>query len=278
MLRFIMYLIGGASLVFTLSVMLRHGLRLAFVWDDKICNRLNSRFCGFRRHYRVPSSIGVIPEFFYFLVLGRSNYFSTRWWALRAASYLGFLFFLAAVFSRGVVSRYYSLAYWSENGLQTMLSSGTGFWYLSIVNMLFALVIVMIIIESIRMHKAWAPVRILMYTVYSVFMAAVSMITLALIISVTFLYIAYRIIKFFFTSGRKVHLDTDDNDSPSEKLNNSYRRFRAELIAWEKERKADKAEDRHEVKPPVITRKRPKIVRKTKPAPVDDDIPRFYPD
>ncbi len=278
MLRFILFIIAGASLVFSLSAALRYGLRAAYAWDDRICGRQKRRFRGFRLHFRLPSAIGVIPEYFYFLILGRTNYFCTRWWALRASSYISLLFFLAALFSRKSVELYYSGTFWTENGLQAMFTSGTAFWYLNIVNALFLLVLVFIIIESIRMHRAWAPVRILMYTVFSAFMAAVTVIMLALIISVTFLYIAYRIIKFFFTSGRKVRVDTDDNDSPSEKLNNSFRRFRAELYAWEKERKTSQPEEKKEKKEPVIIRRKPRVVRKPRPVPGDDDIPRFYPD
>ncbi|MBE9485260.1 MAG: hypothetical protein IMY74_10465, partial [Bacteroidetes bacterium] len=72
-------------------------------------------------------------------------------------------------------------------------------------------------------------------------------------------------------------------DGASEKLNNNYRIFRAELYAWENDRKASRNErkatrnEHKENKKPVIRRKRPKIKRKPKSKPKDDDIPRFYP-
>jgi hypothetical protein len=255
----------------------RYLLKASFSWDTMICKRRKSSFCGFRKHFRIPWSIGVIPEFFYFLVLGRKNYFNARWWALRAGSYISFLLFLALLFARKTVVVYYSLANVREQGIIAYFEAGSSFWYLNVVNLLFVALILMIIIESIRMHAAWAPVRIVFYTILTFLMSAISVLVLALIISLTFLYIAYRIIKFFFTSRRRTRIDIDDDDSPSDHLNNRFRMFRAELYAWERERKSKKSEDL-QLEKTVIRRKRPRIIRKPKDHSRDKDIPRFHPD
>lgn len=277
MLRFILLLIGGAISIFLTALSIRYLLRASFAWDTRICNKLGSTFCGFRRHFRMPTAIGVIPEFFYFLVLGRDNYFNARWWALRMASYISFLFFLAVIFSRSSIQAYYSWSYFTENGIMAYITAGSGFWYLHMINILMLGLIVMILVESIKMHKGWAPVRFIFYTIMSFLMAYTSLMVLALIISFTILYICYKIIRFFMSSNRNRKIDVDDDDDVSDKLNNTYRRFRAELYEWERDRKAVRRVEKEERKT-VIKRKRPKIERKPKTTHVDDDIQRIHPE
>lgn len=277
MLRFLLLIFGAAISVFLISLMIRYLLKASFSWDSRMCTRLSSNFCGFRRHLRMPTAIGVVPEFFYFMVLGRDNYFNARWWALRWASYISFLLFLAVLFSRTAVQEYYSWNYLSENGLMAYFTAGSGFWYLHMVNLFFLGLVTMIIIESIRMHKGWAPIRIIFYSLLSFMMAYVSIMVLVLIISFTILYICYKIIRFFMSSGRKTKVEVDNDDDTSDKLNNTYRQFRAELYEWEAERKEIRAIDKEEKKT-VIKRKRPKIKRKPRNVRKDDDIPRFHPE
>ena len=272
MLRFLLLIIGGGISVFLIALMIRYLLKVSFAWDSRMCAKLNSSFCGFRRHLRMPTVIGVTPEFFYFMVLGRENYFNARWWALRAASYLSFLLFLAALFSRSTLENYYSWSFLTENGVMAYFT-GSGMWYLNMLNFFFLGLIAMILIESIRMHKAWAPVRFLLYTFLSFCMAYISVITMALIIAITFLYVCYKIIRFFMSSGRKTKIEMDDDDT-SGKLNNTYRQFRAELYEWEAERKAERKSRRVE-KETVIKRKKPRIERKPRSRHIDDDIPRY---
>ena len=254
MLRFIMIMIGMAAAVFTTSVAIRYGLKGALAWDNRICNKLN-------RNYTFE------------------NYFSTQWWALRASAYVTLLLFFGTIFNWSIVESYYSFALISENGFSALFTSGSTVWYLNMVNILYFLVFTLIVIESIRMHKAWAPVRIVMYTVFGALMTMITLSVIALIIVLTLLYIAYRIVKFFMTSRRRRnrHSDNDDDDDASEKLNNNYRVFRARLYAWEKDRHNIPIEKK-EIRKPVIKRKKPKIKRKPKPRPKNDDIPRFHPD
>ena len=277
MLRFILYLIAGTASIFFISMLIRYLLKASYSWDSRICNKRNADFCGFRWHYRIPWAIGVVPEFFYFLVLGRNNYFNARWWSLRASAYISFLLFLSILFARKTVASYYSLTFLRENGIQAYIDGSSSFMYLNLVNFLFVALFGLILIESIRMHGAWAPVRLVFYSLLCTMMAFVNVLVLALLISFTFLYLCYRIIKFFFTSGRRYKVDVDDDDSPSDKLNNRFRVFRAELYEWERERKSTLRTEKEERKT-VIKRKRPKIERKPKKKYVDDDIPRIHPE
>ena len=275
MLRFIMYMIATAAIVYTASMAIRFGLRLAFSWDDRISGRIRNRHTGFRWYYRIPTSTGVIPEFFFFLVLGRKNYFRDGWWALRTSFFISLLLFLVAVLDRSAVEKYYSLAYLAENGFTAYLSSGAAFWYLNMVNLLFLGVFILLLVESIRMHHGWSPVRIIIYTVLCVLMVLVTLAVLILIIAVSFLYLAYRIIKFLMSSRRTGKRGNDGRNEKLGKLSKMYGEFMAELYAWESERRsAPKA------KP---MKRKPRITRKkknddTKPAPIDNDIPRFHPD
>ncbi|MEE4256231.1 MAG: hypothetical protein V2I47_04265 [Bacteroidales bacterium] len=276
MLRFILYLIAGTAAVFMLSYTIRYLLKASHSWDTWICKKRGTSFCGFRWHYRIPWAIGVVPEFFYFQVLGRNNYFNARWWSLRASAYISFLLFLAIIFAKNTVADYYSLSYFRENGILAYIEGSSSFMYLNLVNFLFVALFILILIESIRMHAGWSPVRLIFYTLLCAMMAFVNVLVLALLISFTFLYVCYKIIKFFLTSRRRYKVDVDDDDSPSDKLNNRFRRFRAELYEWERERKATIEVEKEERKT-VIKRKRPRIERKPKKKYIDDDIPRIYP-
>ncbi len=277
MLNFIMYLFGFAASVFLLAVALRYGLKGAGIWDEKIINKLNRTFTGFNWFYRIPFSIGVIPEYFFWLTIGNSNYFKTNWWALKTSSFITFLLFIAILSNGSEVESYYSFERIAEGGLMSFLTSGTTFWYLNLLMLFYSTVFILIVIESIRMHHWYAPVRIIMYSVLSLIISVVTFIILSLIILVTVLYIAYKIIKFlFFSKNRKRHKEEDDEDV-SETLNNNYRIFRAELYAWEDELRSTRSSIRKEKKT-IVKRKRPTIRRKPKPKPKNADIPRFHPD
>jgi hypothetical protein len=281
MLNFFMYFIGSLVAVFLLAVTVRYGLKGAGSWDERISYRQNRSFRGFNWFFRIPFAIGVVPEFYFFLVLGNNNYFKTNWWALKAAAFVTFMLFLAGLSNRGDLALYYSFAAADAETPWLALSSLT-FWYLSFINLLYLSIFVMVIIESIRMHGWLSPVRIGMYGLLSVFISVLTFFTLSMIILFTLLYVAYKIIKFlFFSSSRKRRAQEDEDDDVSEKLNNSYRIFRAELYAWEDELKGERKIKAEENKPKV-KRKRPKIIRKPipkrKPRAKDDDIPRFYPE
>lgn len=280
MIKFLLYIISFVGSVFLFSIAINYGLKLADTWDRRISGKLNRSFQGFNWYFRIPFSIGVIPEYFFYLVLRAENYFKTNWWALKLFAFNTFLVFIAVISNNSVANKYYSLSYYTENGISALFTSGVTFWYLNVLTLFFFAIITLIIIESVRMHGWYAPVRIILYSTLSFFMAAVTLMVLSLIITITVLYIAYKIIKFlFFSSSRKKNVDDED---VSEQLNNNYRRFRAELYAWENSYRTSTRTIKREIKKPTIKRKRPKVERKPKPKPrpkfEDDDIPRFYPD
>ncbi len=278
MIKFLLYIISFVGSVFLFSMAINYGLKLAENWDTRITQKINRSFDGFNWFFRIPFSIGVIPEYFFYLVLRAGNYFKTNWWALKLFAFNTFLIFIAIISNNSVVNKYYSYSYYAENGIGSLFTSGVTFWYLNLLSIIFIAIIILIIIESVRMHGWYAPVRIILYSSLSILMALVTLMVLSLIITITVLYMAYKVIKFlFFSSSRKKNTDEED---VSDQLNNNYRRFRAELYDWESDFKSTKKTVRREVKKPKITRKRPTIKRRPKPKvePRDDDIPRFYPD
>lgn len=277
MLRFILLLIGLAAAVYTMALAIRYGLKGSLAWDRKICDKRNAGFRGYNWQFRIPTSVGVIPEYFYFLVLGRHSYFNARWWALRAAAYISLLLFLAILVDRSTVQSYYSFSLIREYGFTSLINAGSSIWYLNMINILYSFLFITITVESIRMHAWLAPVRILFYSILSILIASISLTSLTLIIALSLLYVVYRIIKWFWTSRKRVKVSGhDDQNEITEKLNNSYRRFRAELYAWEKEQKENKhvIEEREHNK--EVKTRRPVIVREA--VRKDDDIPRFHPD
>lgn len=278
MIKFLLYIISFIGSVFLLSMAINFGLKLAERWDSKISNKLNRSFDGFHWYFRIPFSVGVIPEYFFYLVLRAGNYFKTNWWALKLFAFNTFLIFIAALSNNSVVTKYYSYSYYAENGINALFTSGITFWYLNILSLFFFATITLIIIESVRMHGWYALVRIVLYTILSILMAFVTLMVLSLIIAVTFLYIAYKIIKFLFFSSSRRNAEDNDEDV-SDQLNTNYRRFRAELYEWESTYKTTRPKVKKEIKRPKIRRKKVYVDRKPKPKPKpDNDIPRFYPD
>ena len=277
MLRFILYLIAFTAGVFLISAAIRYGLRWAARWDDKISSKLGKAFAGFNWFYRIPFAIGVVPEYYFYMVLGNDNYFKPNWWALKISGFLSFLIFLAFLTNKTEAGLYFSLQTIHDSGFSAYVTSGVTFWYLNLIYLLLVAVFTLIVVESIRMHGWYAPARIFIYTLLSLLMFVLTMVVISMIIMVTFLYIAYKIIKFFMTSSRRRRRKDDDDHDVSDQLNNRFRIFRAELYAWEAEQRTARTSLRHKRKTEV-KRKRPKIRRKTKPKPKNDNIPRFHPE
>ncbi len=280
MINFFIYLIGLVASVFVLAFSLRYGLKAAGSWDDYINSRYINVSQGFQWYYRIPLAIGVIPEFYFFMVLGSNNYFKRNWWALRTTAFISFLLFIVLLTSRSTVESYYSLKLVAENGISVLLTSGLIFWYLNILNLLYIGVFALITIESIRMQHWYAPVRIILYTVLSLLLSTLTLIVLSLIIAFTLIYMAYKIIKFLFFSRKHRRYnnkdDINDEESTSKTLKTTFRDFRSELYEWEQTRKTVTNQEKKKKKP-TIKRKRPKIVRKSKVV-SNENIQRFHPD
>lgn len=287
-MSFLISMLVAAVSIFLLIVSVRYGLRGAIRMDDYFSNKNNSTYKGFQLFYRIPFSIGAIPEYYYALILGFDNYFSKSWWALKTSSFISILVFIATLSNRSTVYSYYTLEFMQEKGIMGLFTSGTFVNFLNIITLLYILLAVMVCIESIKMHGIYAPVRILIYGVLCLMMANLTIITLSIIIFVTIAYIAIKIIWFlFFSSNRrrrrrdKYYKDEEDEETAGTILSGGFREFKADLENWENDEdnkptinlKTEKTTKKTVRRKPKITRRRRK-----RPSKSSDDVPRLHPD
>jgi len=274
-MNFLISIILFAVSVFLLAVSIRYGLRGAARLDNYFSQKHNSDYPGFEWYYRIPFSIGVIPEYFYALIMAYDNYFKRNWWALKTASFIAILVFIAGLKSRSAVAAYFSFDFVIEGGITAFFTSGNFVMFMNIIVLLYAALFVLICIESIRMHGVYAPIRIAVYSILSLMMANLTVITLSIIVFITLVYIVIKIIGFFFSSRRRRRYEREEEEETAGSvLGKGLREFRVELYQWEEEGKTrPKSEDKPERKTKKIKRKRPKIKRTFK-----KDIPRLHPD
>ena len=270
MINFLISILIFAASAFLLAVSIRFGLRGAAQLDDYFSQKNNSDYEGFQWYYRIPFSIGVVPEYFYLLVIAYDNYFKRNWWALKTASFISVLLFIAGLKSHSAVQAYFSLGFLEEKGLMGFFNSGNFVMFMNIIVLLYVGLFVLICIESFRMHGIYAPVRILVYSLLSLMMANFTIITLTVIIFITVVYVVIKILVFFFTSSRRRRHRRDDDyeeeETPGSILGKGMREFKTELYKWEEEEKtAPKTVYSPKTKDEPRIRKRPKITRRRKP-------------
>ncbi len=278
MINFIISTIVFAVSVFLLVVAVRFGLKGAGKLDDYLSIKRRSVYSGFQWYYRIPFSIGAVPEYFFAIVLGYENYFKRNWWALKTASFISVLVFIAGLKSRTAIYSYFSFEFLQENGITALFTSGNFVNFMNIIVVLYVALFVLICIESIRMHGVYAPVRILVYSALSFFMATLTIITLSLIVFITVVYVVIKVIWFLFFSSKKKKDKDDEEESAGSILGGGYREFKTDLYEWEEEERGSTSESYKTKKTEPVKRKRPKITRRRKkPIRNDDEIPRVHP-
>jgi hypothetical protein len=279
-MTFLISIIVLAVSLFLLIVSMRYGLIAAGRLDNYLSVKSNSTYDGFQLYYRIPFSIGVVPEYFYALILGYDGYYLKNWWSIKTASFISILLFIASLKSRSTVMSYYSLKIIQDNGFAALFTSGYLVNFLNIITVLYIILFIFICIESFNMHGIYAPVRILAYCILCFIMADITIITLYLIVVISIIYLIIKLIGFLFFSSRKRKKEEDEKEeSAGSILSGGYREFKADLYEWE-ESESDKPTIELKKKKKKDVRKRPKITRKRR-KPVNtnnDDIPRLHPD
>jgi hypothetical protein len=275
MINFLISVVVFVVSVFLLAVSIRYGLIGASRLDQYFSAKTTRNFSGYPWYYRIPFSIGLIPEYYFYLVIGRDNYFKFNWWPVKTSAFLSLLVALATLNSRTAVYNYFSFEMVRQNGFSALFTSGTFTWYMNFLTLLYLALFVVITIESIKMHGIYAPVRILIFALLSVMMANLTVIVLGLIVFITIVYIAFKIIGFlFFSSRRRRNVEEPDNET-RQFMQKGFSSFKEELFAWEDQAKPERKQRVEKIKPKVkIKRKRPKISRNIP----DDDIPGLHPD
>jgi len=277
MLNFFISIVIFAVSVFLLGLSLRYGLKNSVRIDDYFSQKSNSNFNGFNWYYRIPFSIGVVPEYFYAMVLGNENYFNRNWWALKTSSFISILLFIAGLKSRSAVYSYFNLEFLQENGILGFFTSGNFVMFMNIIVLLYVALFVLICIESIKMHGIYAPARILTYSILSILIANLTIITISLIAFITVVYVIVKIIGFLFFSSGKHRREEKDEESAGSILKSGFREFKTELYEWERNEKP-KVSNTNSNNTKRTKPKKPKIRRVRKVRKSDDEIPRLYPD
>ncbi len=280
MLNFFISLVVFGVSTFLLAVGIRYGMASAERVDNWLLSKSNRNFEGYDWYYRIPLAIGAIPEYFFAMVLGNENYFKTNWWALKTASFISVLLFVALLNSRGAVLSYYSLSFPGEKGVMALFTSGTFVWYLNFVTLMYIGLAVLVVLESVKMGGIWGLLRAAYMGLMCLLMANLTIAVLTVIIFIAVIYLIYKVIKFFFFSDKKQKHTDDDEEDAGEILQEGFSGFKSELYAWEAERKTAAPRPKKVVPKPKPVIKRTKPVKKPtiKKTNHDDDIPRLYPD
>ena len=279
---FIIAIVVFAVSVFLLAVSARYGLIGVRRVDEYFSQKNNSNYQGFEWHYRIPFTIGMIPEYFYAIILGHDNYFSKNWWPLKTASFISILVLIATLKSKSAVYSYFSLDFIQENGILGFFNSGNFVNFMNIIVLLYLALFVLLCIESFKMHGVYAAVRIFVYSILSLVMANLTIITLSLIIFITIVYVVIKIVVFlFFSSKKSKNREEDDEESAGDILSKGFRDFKTDLIEWESSEGSQtlttnelKVKNKTKLKRPKITRRR----KKRKSSTEDEDILRIHPD
>jgi heme A synthase len=285
MLNFFISIIVFAASVFLLGVSIRYGLIGAGRLDDYFTAKSQRTFTGYPWYYRLPFGVGFVPEYFFFLVIGRDNYFKTNWWPIKTSAFFSVLIAMATLNSRSVVYNYFSFGLIRQEGFTALFTSGTFVWFLNIIVVLYLALFVMIVIESIKMHGIYSPVRIFAYSLLSLMMAQLTVIVLGLIVAISLIYIAFKIIVFLFFSSNKRRNGRRDEEEEEESagsiLNGGLQIFKQEVLAWEADVKTERKSRRTSTNSKPKERPKVKIRRKKAPVKksfVDDEVPRLHPD
>ena len=279
MLHFFLSLIIFAAATFLLALSVRYGIAGAGRLDNWIVSRSGRRLEGFDWYFRIPTTAGAVPEYFYAMVLTREQYFNTNWWALKISSFISVLLFIALLNSRSGVESYYSFEMIRTQGLAAIFTSGTFFWYMNIISLLITVLIVLITVESIKMTGSYALLRAPVYLLLSLLMAAFTVAMLFVIVFMTAIYIIWKIISFLFITNRDSGNFSEKGEETAEDiLRSGFLVFKRDLDEWTSRRKSRGTQDKvsEHRKTPLITQKRE--VQSSSIFGDDTDIPRLYPD
>ncbi|MBN2614329.1 MAG: hypothetical protein JXR71_01430 [Bacteroidales bacterium] len=280
MLNFLIFIFVFAISAFLLAFSIRYGMTGANRMEAWLSEKSGRNFEGYDWYYRIPFSIGLIPEYFFALVLTKDNYFKTNWWSLKTSSFISVLLFLAVLKSRSSVSAYYSLTLLQNQGFAAYLTSGAFVWFLNFITLMYVALGVLLIMESIKAAGWYAPVRFLYYGLLCLLMASLTLSVLSGILALALVYFIYKIVSFLFfkSSNRRKQ---EEEETAGTILSKGLGEFKEELSEWESERKTiSSIRKPKNVKPhhkPVIRRKKPvkPIIEKPEP---EDEIPRLFPD
>ena len=273
MVDFLIYIVVLLASVILLALSIRYGFKSALRLD----NNSNNNFEGFNIWLRIPGTIGMIPEYFYAIILGYENYYNPKWWPLRISSYLSVFLFLAGLKSRSLVIDYFSFNLINAKGIGILFTGGTFIWFLNIITVLYLLLFTIIVIESIKINPKKAILRILAYIFLCIMMANISLMTVSLIFIISIIYLIIKIIWFLFFNSSRKRKNKNDEESAFDILGKGFREFKLDLKRWENENKSGFFAFKNlqfKSKP----KKRKVRIKRVVSSNNNDEIPRLHPD
>lgn len=281
MLNFFISIVVFAVSTFLLAFSVRYGMIGAERLDRWLSIKSGQNFQGYDWYYRIPFRLGAIPEYFYAIVLQRENYYKTNWWALKTSSFLAVLLFIALLQNRNGVINYYTLGFLKEEGITAFFTSGNFIWYLNFLTLMYLGLAVLLLIESIKVARHYAPLRIIYYGFLCFIIASLTIAVLTTILFIAVIYILFKVIKFLFFSNKNTEYDEDE--TAQDIFQGGFSQFRKDLVEWEKSRKSNHKNRRSKQKPktkrkPIITRRKRTVKHKPEEIVQNDDIPRLHPD
>jgi hypothetical protein len=179
---FSLILISWSAGVIAAFFAIRYGLVMGRRLDQYFQKILQSRFSGFTGYFRIPFQLGLIIEFCYYLIIGRTNYQHPNWWPLKYTGFVAILLFPALLISFNNTTFLLSGIIYPD-GLVNLFETNTFLsWYLVVLLALESLILTMLVAESLLMHYFLAPVRIALYAVLATLFGILSLISLVVLL------------------------------------------------------------------------------------------------
>jgi len=277
MLNFLQTLVVFTAGIFVSGLIIRYGLKFGSRIDLYFLRKARSRFGGFQWMIFLPSKLGKLYGYFQYRVIGFESYFKGISWPVKVASIVSLLLFIAFSSNRQSVIDYYTLSFFRQNDITVIFGSQISVWFLHVISLSYIILFSLILIESIRMHKFYAPVRFIIQLAFSVIMSILTVFSVSVLIIVSIIYVALKIIQFLFFNRNKQNQEEKKGFSIP-----GFQEYLQYRESFEPETTYDNQQFYSEKKTRKKT-KRNKVEKETKtgttgPIDFDDDIGKVYPD
>jgi len=203
------YLLIIASLI-ALIFFVRYSLKMLSRFDRFFTKRYPHTSKGFRWGIRLPTRVGEVLEFYFYVIIGKKNYMNYSSWPVKLTLIISVFLFLAMLFGRSFVTDYYTFA---MEGPNPYLTGGSNVWFLHLVNFSYFAVLVLVAVDSIKMMGYFAPLRILYFAVVMAASVGASVLSFSLFIAFSVFYLIIKILGFFFRSRRRYRHEKEQKPS-----------------------------------------------------------------
>jgi len=163
------------------------------LWDRFVGRHINSPgkpFLWFTPQYQEGFLLRF--EYLFFAVLRKDSYFQTNWWSIKVSAILAIPLFLAVIFMNERLEDYYANLFTGGLTWTLLFKGGFAFWYLNVIHLLYIVLLVLLAVESVRMHKWFAPVRFAFCTILVICSGILSLLSIILIVLTGFCYLIFR--------------------------------------------------------------------------------------